>query len=285
MSEPASNLDAAALQSKLLNLATEQQQQKQKISSDFELDASLDAELKSNLYCQKCRSTLDFFFDLSQSNSSKSAKYKDLCNNYKRNYLAYKRKLEERDYEYEEIKALKDDYEEKLNKLRCTENRKGNNDDKWPNSRASNSLVPFNVTQINRNSSFTFAETTNTEATIKLNLDLSYLRKQNSSQVFQVGGVEKLFCLFAKVFAERCTAPSKAIESACQLADSLPKKCCSYSVNISSMTSTTSNNTQTQTVVHKQNDEGINLNNSTSLILSLSVSLYRLHQPTLALRS
>jgi hypothetical protein len=75
------------------------------------------AEVQSEkgFYCDQCVGSVEYFFNEAQLNSTKSSKYKVLYKEYKHGFLHYKNLLEKLEFEYDEVKAVKDDLEVKLN--------------------------------------------------------------------------------------------------------------------------------------------------------------------------
>jgi hypothetical protein len=179
-----------------------------------------------SLYCDKCFESVNFFLDDAQSNSSAAQKYRKLYKEYKANLVDYKKKFQSLEFEFDEIKSLKEQYEEEF---------KSNS-----NKSKSHEVVPFNSTVINRDS---IEIVTESETSIKLNLDLSYLKNHNT-KVFRVDNLEKLFSQFAQAFAKTCVNPAsdklKAIDYTNKLVESLPKNCnCVLNVDAKSATTNT----------------------------------------------
>ena len=212
-------------------------------------------------FCQKCSSTIDFFLNECQSKSDKSMKYKQLMSDYKKHFLSYKRKFDELEFEYEEVKALKDEYEDQLKKSQRICLHDSDMGDQDPSRGNQDSIVLFDSTRINRPlvvlEQHSNVTTVKNEATIHLNLDMSYFKKQNV-RMLPVENLEKLFAQFAKVFSQNCgqtaTTPTaaasmaaNAIEWSNKLAKALPNQCpCSLKIDYN--TQTTNTETETTTV-------------------------------------
>jgi hypothetical protein len=191
-----------------------------------------ESEKVESLYCDKCFESVNFFLDEAQANSTTAQRYKELYKDYKLNFTQYKNKFEALEFEFDEMKSLKDHYEELISQASPLATTAAN-----VNSKKERLLVPFDLTLINHESSETITES---ETSITLNLDLSYLKNQNS-KFFRVDNLEKLFAQFAQAFAKTCVTPmsdrARAIEYTNKLVESLPKNCkCVLNVDAKSAT-------------------------------------------------
>jgi hypothetical protein len=212
-------IDTTALSQKLQNLISKRMNQNQQNQEQTEqqndqkqqqiVEKVEDIGLKY-FYCEKCYDMVNYFIDECWSKSEQAIKYKDLLKQYKKQYVEYKQKFDDLDFEFEEVKAAKEEIEEKIKRLACSQHADNSDHDNNCDLSDNNGLiVPYNVSHINRQTRITTVS--NSQTSVKLNFDLSYLKNKQNMQFFTIENLEKLFGDFARVFSQNCNTPS-AIE-------------------------------------------------------------------------
>lgn len=76
-----------------------------------------DEPVKNDLYCEKCYDALNYFIDECQTMAPKLSKLKSTVSACKKDNDHYKSTLENLEFDFQEIKAQKEDYEERYNIL------------------------------------------------------------------------------------------------------------------------------------------------------------------------
>ena len=78
---------------------------------------SLDDLINNDFYCEKCYDMLNYFISECLTLSPRATKFEKFYSKYKRDCKHYKSRYETLEFDYEEVKAQKEDLEERYNLL------------------------------------------------------------------------------------------------------------------------------------------------------------------------